>query len=183
MLCWCVIRRIQAVMPVSVPNSSGPRRNAAGRRGGTAAGRVVAVFGAGDQDAFDGAIRRVADGDGAGAGGLQPLAAVFVAQPDHPLGRAQVMDGVIGHEFGDHRLQAGPTSSAVRRHQIRVRIAKRDLLRRVVGEVGGPPARTAHVGGHHVGAGEDLHDVSGGAGMQALPDQPPRHASRAPCRP
>jgi hypothetical protein len=49
------------------------------RRGDTAAGRLAVVFGAGGQDAFDGAIGRVADLEGAGAGGLEALASVFVA--------------------------------------------------------------------------------------------------------
>ena len=32
------------------------------------------------------------------------------------------------------------------------------------------------MGGDHLVVGEDLHDVAGGAGVQPLPDQPPRHA-------
>ena len=79
------------MMPVSVPNWSGPRRMRR-RRGGTGRFGRCRRFGAGDQDALDGAIGRVADLDRAGAGGLQPLAAVFVAQPEHPLG-ASAGDG------------------------------------------------------------------------------------------
>ncbi|OCX42500.1 hypothetical protein A7X81_02005, partial [Campylobacter ornithocola] len=45
----------------------------------------------------------------------------------------------------------------------------------VVGEVGGAPAGSAHMGGHHIVAGEDLHHITGGARVQAVPDQPPRH--------
>ena len=147
-----------------------------GRRGGTVGRFVLGVFGAGDQDAFDGAIGRVADLDRAGARGLQPRTPVFVAQPEHPLGRPQVMDGVIGHEFRDHRLTGRADQLGGAPTPGRGLHRERDLLWRVVIKVGGPPAGSAHMGGHHIGTGEDLHDVPGCAGMQALSDQPPRHA-------
>ena len=86
------------------------------------------------------------------------------------------MDGVIGHEFGDHRLTGGADQLGGAPTPGRGLHRERDLLRRVVIKVGGPPAGSAHMGGHHIGTGEDLHDVPGGAGMQALSDQPPRHA-------
>ena len=106
-----------------VPKWSGPRRNAPAAAA-THWSAVLGEFGADDQDALDGAIGRVADGDGAGAGRLEAAASVFVAQPEHSLRRAQVMDGVIGHEFAITALHAGPTNSAVRRHQVGVFIAK-----------------------------------------------------------
>ena len=61
----------------SVSKASGPRSIAGGVAAG--GGQIVAVFGAGDQDAFDGAIARITDGDGASAGGVQAGIAVGVA--------------------------------------------------------------------------------------------------------
>ncbi len=68
--------------------------------------------------------------------------------------------------------QAGPTSSAVcRTPGVGVHVG--DLL-----PVGSGRSRWSArwVGaGHHIVAGEDLHHITGGARVQALPDQPPRH--------
>ena len=80
-----------------VPKWSGPRRNAPAAAAAPLVGSCIGVFGAGDQDALDGAIatgrrRRCARAQAAS----QAVAPVFVAQPEHPLRRPQVMDGVIG---------------------------------------------------------------------------------------
>ena len=46
---------------------------------------IVAVFGAGDEDALDGAVVRIAHGQCSGAGRIEAGIAVGIAQPDDPL--------------------------------------------------------------------------------------------------
>ena len=69
------------------------RVGAVQERGGTAVpGRAVGL-GAGGEDALDGAVGRVAGGDGLGAGGLEPAGLVLVGQAEHALGGAQPVAG------------------------------------------------------------------------------------------
>ena len=167
--------RVAGQAVCSVSKASGPRSIA----GGVAAVRtaqIVAVFGAGDQDAFDGAIPGIPDGDGAGARGIQAGIAVGVAQPDDPLDGAQPVDGVDRREFGDDGDRAGPdlfglgcgTSVTLRR-----RVG--DLVRRVVLEVRRATRQMQHVGGDDRIVVEDLHHITDGADGDLLADQPPRH--------
>ena len=67
----------------SVPKASGPRSIAGGV--GVGPWWFVAVFGAGDEDALDGAVVRIPDGQCSGAGRIEAGIAVGVAQPDDPL--------------------------------------------------------------------------------------------------
>ena len=70
---------------------------------GRVGGCVVAVeFGAGGEDALDGAVARVADRDGPRAGRLQAGIADGLAQREDALSAAQPVDGVDCHELGDH---------------------------------------------------------------------------------
>jgi hypothetical protein len=64
------------------------------RRRGSVSRRCITGFGAGGQDAFDGAIPRIADLQGAGAGGIQSLVAVAVPEPDDALDGTESVDGV-----------------------------------------------------------------------------------------
>ena len=96
------------------------------RRGGECRG--VTGFGAGDQDAFDGAIPGIADLQGPGAGGVQPPGAVAVTQPDDALDRAQPVDRVdllqlalTSDSSATIATAPGPICSAWLRHQVTVR--------------------------------------------------------------
>ena len=57
----------------------------------------------------------------------------WLAHPQHPLRRPQVMDGVIGHELGDHLLAPRPGVGAPPSWSARPAHGEGDLLRRVVG--------------------------------------------------
>jgi hypothetical protein len=48
-------------------------------------GWIVAVFGARDEDAFDGAVTPITDGQGAGTRRVQAVIAILLAEPDDPL--------------------------------------------------------------------------------------------------
>jgi hypothetical protein len=94
------------------------------------------VFGAGDQDAFDRAIGRVADLEGSPAGGVDANWTVFVGEADDALRGAEAVEHVDREEFADDLddiraeqigLVAAPHWGALK---------ERDLVRRVVGHVG-----------------------------------------------
>ena len=103
----------------SVSNASGPRSIAGGV--GACCGWIVAVFGAGDQDALDGAVARIPDGQGAGAGRIEAGIAVGVAQPDDPLDGAQPVDGVDRESSATIATAPGPICSAWVRHHVTLR--------------------------------------------------------------
>ena len=158
----------------SVSKASGPR-SIAGGVGARAVGWIVAVFGAGEQDAFDGAVARIPDGQCSGAGRVQAGIAVGVAQPDDPLDGAQPVDGVDRRQFGDDRDRAGSDLfglGATPRHAAQ-RVG--DLVRRVVLEVRGASRQVQHMGRHDGVVVEDLHHITGGADGDLLADQSPRH--------
>ena len=69
---------------------------------------------------------------------------MFVAHPQHPLRRPQVMDGVIGHELGDHLLAPRPGVGAPPSWSARPAHGEGDLLLRVVG-----PDSANHTPTHH----------------------------------
>ena len=133
------------------------------------------MFGAGDEDALDGAVVRIPDRQCSGAGRIEAGIAVGIAQPDDALDGAQPVDGVDRREFGDDRDRAGSDLfglGATPRHAAQ-RVG--DLVRRIVLEVRRAPRQMQHVGRHDGVVVEDLHDVTGGAHGDLLADQPPRH--------
>ena len=94
----------------------GPRSIAGGV--GACSWWIVAVFGAGDQDALDGAIVRIPDLQCSSAGRIEAGIAVGVAQPDDPLDGPEAVDRVHLREFGDDRDRTGPICSAWVRHHV-----------------------------------------------------------------
>ncbi len=56
-------------------------------------GWVIAVFGASNEDALDGAVVRIPDGERAGAGRVHAGVTVFLPQSDDSLDGAQSVDG------------------------------------------------------------------------------------------
>src|SRR5271168_1248349 len=138
-------------------------------------GWVVAVFGAGDQDAFDGAVVRIAHGQCSGAGRIEAVIAVGIAEPDDPLDGPQAVDRVHLRELGDDRDRTRPDLlglGATPRHAAQ---GVSDLVRRVVPEVRRASRQVQHMGRHDGAVVEDLHDVAGGADRDLLADESPRH--------
>ena len=76
----------------SVSKASGPRNIAGGV--GSGRGWVVAVFGAGDQDALDGAVVRIPDGSALAQAASRRVIAVGLAEPDDPLDGPQAVNRV-----------------------------------------------------------------------------------------
>ena len=157
-------------------SSSGPRevRRGVRRRGCCRAG---GCFGAGGEDALDGAVGRVADGQGPVAGRFQPGGPDPgpSGETDDALRGPEPVQGVDLHQIVDHR--GGRRADFLRLLPAPGRgpHVERDLLRRVVLEVGGPAPQQLDVGGDDLALVQDLHGVPRGPGINLLPDQPPRH--------
>src|SRR5579863_6371018 len=62
---------------------------------------VVVVFGAGDEDPFDGPIGGVADVERASACGVETFGTVTFGKTEDALGGTQAVEGVDRQQFGD----------------------------------------------------------------------------------
>jgi hypothetical protein len=120
-------------------------------------------LGAGNEDALDGAVGRVADRDRSRAGRFQSRVAVLLAQSENPLGGAEPVERVDLQQLVDDlaagvanlgRLGAAPDG---RLH------LEGDLLRRVVTLVGAFSLLKCRVGLDQVAVEKDLHHRGGGA--------------------
>ncbi|MFC4046777.1 IS6 family transposase [Dactylosporangium siamense] len=92
-------------------------RRAVQVRGGAAvagAGWRRVGFGAGGEDAFDGAVGRVPDRDRSAAGGFQPCRGGFVGQAEDTLGGAEPEQGVDLEQPGDDLLAGGADLGGLR---------------------------------------------------------------------
>ena len=120
---------------MTLANDAGPRRNAAAPPSPAAAGSWSRSV-AGGQDALDRPVGRVAGGDRLGAGGLEPGRVVLVGQPDHALGGAEPVERVVGQQLADDLLAGRADPGGLAAAPGRGPHVERDLLRRVVAEVG-----------------------------------------------
>ena len=151
------------------------RRRAAvpGRRGD---GRGL---GAGGEDALDGPVGRVAGGGRLRAGGLEPAGLVLVGQVQHALRGAQPVQGVVFQQPADQRLAGRADLGGLPAAPRRGAHVERDLLRRVIGQVGLLALRLADMGLDQLPAAEQLHHRGGGPGIEGLADVLPRHRVQA----
>ena len=104
------------------------------------------MFGAGGQDALDGAVVRIPNGQGAGARHVQAGVTVFLPQSDDSLDGAQAVDGVDLGEFGDDRDRAGPDLLGLGATPRDAAQGVGDLVRWIVLDVGGSTRQMPHVG-------------------------------------
>src|SRR5665811_308271 len=146
--------------------AGGPTGVAAGLDGG---------FGAGDQDALDGAVGRVTHSDCLGARGFQAGRGVFVPQPQDALGGAEPEQRVDlqqgGDDLGTGRADLfGDFPAPGRGAHV-----ERDPLGRIVRHGGGPAPLASHVGGHDLALMNDLDHGRRRAGVDLLANQPPGH--------
>ena len=133
---------------------------AAQERGGPAVpgrGGQLVPFGAGGEDALDGPVGRVAGGDRLRAGGLEPARVVLVGQADDALGGAEPVERVVGEQLADDLLARRADAGGLAAAPGRGPHVERDLLRRVVAEVGLLAAHLAGVGLDQLPADEELH--------------------------
>lgn len=145
-------------------------------RGASVSGLRLGVgLSAGDQDALDGAVGRVADREGFGAGGLQPLVAVLLAQAQDALGGAEPVEGSDFQQRPDD-LPAGfahlPSLGAAPDRCLHL---EGDLLRRVVALVGAFALFKCRMCLDQFTVEEDLHHGGGGTDIDAAADQLPGH--------
>jgi hypothetical protein len=156
---------------------SGPRMERGRVRAG--AGGVVGRrgFGVDGEDPLERLVAGVADGQRPGAGRLQPVRADAgtAGQADDALRRAEPVDRVVLHQLVDDGGGGRADLLGFVAAPGRGAHVERDLLRRVVLEVGRPSLGHLDVGGHDLVLLQDLHRAAGGPGVQLLPDQPPRH--------
>ena len=167
---------------MTLANDAGPRRNAAAPPSPAAAGSWPR-FGAGGQDALDGPVGRVPGGDRLRAGGLEPGRVVPVGQADHALGGAQPVERVVGEQLADDLLAGRADALGLLAAPGRGAHVERDLLRRVVAEVGLLAPVLARVGLDQLPADEELHHRVGDAHVGGLADVPPRHRVQHLLRP
>ena len=146
------------------------RRPAVPGRGGQ-----LVPLGAGGEDAPDGAVGRVAGRDRLRAGGLEPGRVVLVGQADDALGGAEPVEGVVGEQLADQLLAGRADAGGLPAAPGRGPHVERDLLRRVVAEVGLLAADLAGMGLDQLAADEELHHRRGDADVGGLADVPPRH--------
>ena len=93
-------------------------------------------LGAGGQDALDGPVGRVTGGGGFRAGGLEPAGLVLVGQVQHALRGAEPVERVVFQQPADQRLARRADLGGFLPAPRRGAHVERDLLRRVVGQVG-----------------------------------------------
>jgi hypothetical protein len=128
----------------------------------------------GDQDALDGPVASVTTGQRPSAGRVQALGSVAVAQAQHPLGGAQVVQGVAGKQLcdqpGDRAAKLGGLPAAPGRGAFQ----EGDLFGRVVVPVGALAALAgAQVGLDQLPVAEHLDQPGGEASVDVVANQPP----------
>ena len=160
-------------------NDAGPRRNADAPPSPAAAGQPVS-FGAGGQDALDGPVGRVPGGDRLRAGGFQPGRVMLVGQPDHALRGAQPVERVAGQQLADDLLARRADPGGLLAAPGRGPHVERDLLRRVVTEIGLLAAGLARVGLDQLPADEELDHRRGQPHVGGLADVLPWHGVQNP---
>ncbi|MEV0938166.1 hypothetical protein AB0J05_46755 [Streptomyces phaeochromogenes] len=151
-----------------------------GRCAGVAGLGFRVGLGAGDQDALDGPIGRVADRDRLRAGGLEPGVAVLLAQAEHPLGGPEPIEGIDLQELVDHLPAGVPDLRGLAAAPDRRAHLEGNLLGRVVVLVGAFALLKCGMCLDQFALVEDLHHSGGGADIDATADEFPGHRVEGP---
>ena len=141
---------------------------------------IGVLLGPGGQDALDRAVGRVTGGGGLRAGGFEPAGLVLVSQAEDTLGGAEPVQGVVFQQPADQRGAGRADLGGSLPAPGRGAHMERDLLRRVVTQVGLLALSLADVGLDQIAAGEQLHRRRGRPGIEGLADVPPRHRVQGP---
>ena len=105
---------------------------------------------------------------------------MLVSQADHALGSAEPVERVVGQQPGDDLLTGRPDGGGLAAAPGRGAHMERDLLRRVVTEVGLLAADLARVGLDQLAADEELHHCGGQPDVGGLADVLPGHRIQHP---
>ena len=105
---------------------------------------------------------------------------MLVGEADHALGGAEPVERVVGQQPGDDLLARGADGGGLAAAPGRGAHVERDLLRRVVTEVGLLAAHLARVGLDQLPADEELHHRGGQPDVGGLADVLPGHRIQHP---